>query len=137
MAKAHADVAHDDGLAVRAGHGALGRGGHALCRGICGEVEGLAAHHEVAHAEGRTDHGHVGSGEVVDGIRVVAELLEEALLALHGLLIGACVLLVAKSAQCAVVCGLHPNSSLTSRARLDSLTITLIDRLSFVKEGVK
>ena len=113
VAKPHADVAHDDGRPVGAVHGALGNRRQRGARGILLEVQGLSAHHQVAHAQSLANDGHVSTGQVVDGVRVIAKLLEELLLALDRLAVGCLVLLVTEGAPGAVVHGCHGESSLT------------------------
>ena len=65
VAEAHADVAHDDGGA---------RIRRQLERGV------TLGHDKVLHAKTIADDGQVGGREMIHGIGVVAELLDEALL---------------------------------------------------------
>ena len=108
MAKAHADVAYDNGLAVGTGDRAVGGLGAGSRGGVGLDVQGRVAvgDNQVPHAQGVADHGHVRTGQVIVDRRVVPELPQKLLLGTQCLLVRGIILDVSKGALCPVMlCG--------------------------------
>ena len=101
VAKTHANIANYQRFSCGIRRGARGgrRGGGG--RGVCVEVQAVRArlvHNQVLYAQNVADGRGLLGAKVIDGGRVVAKLLNEALFAAAGLLVDLGVLLVAKDA---------------------------------------